>query len=192
MRFHLAENTTQPPSSFSYWVVPSKLLAGAYPGHSDPAKHVTRVNELLDAGARTFVNLMEADETDRDEQPFRSYDDIAQQRYADVVMRRYAIVDQSIPTVAWMKDILDEIDASLENGTPVYVQCWGGIGRTGTVIGCWLLRHALADADGVLDVLKQLRKQDHERGHLASPETRQQREFILQWRDGSTPPMNER
>ncbi|MEW4564456.1 dual specificity protein phosphatase family protein [Bremerella sp. JC770] len=181
MQFELAENSVVPPSSFSYWVVPSKLLAGAYPGHRDATDHVARVHALVDAGARTFVNLMEADETDGDRQPFRTYDDVARHRSAEVVMRRHAIVDLSIPTPAVMKAILDEIDTSLNSGAPVYVHCWGGIGRTGTVIGCWLLRHALADADSVLDVLKQLRKQDQERGHRLSPETDEQRTFIRQW-----------
>ena len=40
-----------------------------------------------------------------------------------------------------MSDILDAIDAALRDGKTVYVHCWGGVGRTGTVIGCWLVRH---------------------------------------------------
>jgi protein-tyrosine phosphatase len=35
-----------------------------------------------------------------------------------------------------MTTILDAIDESMTAGKPVYVHCWGGMGRTGTVIGC--------------------------------------------------------
>jgi len=35
-----------------------------------------------------------------------------------------------------MHEILDTIDAALSAKRIVYVHCWGGVGRTGTVIGC--------------------------------------------------------
>ena len=62
-----------------------------------------------------------------------------------------------------MVSILDAIDDSVKVGKPVYVHCWGGVGRTGMVIGCWLLRHGLAKSSDVLDMLMRLRKQDRER-----------------------------
>ena len=35
----LADPDTIPPTASSYWVVPDRLLAGAYPGDSDPEAH---------------------------------------------------------------------------------------------------------------------------------------------------------
>ena len=80
-----------------------------------------------------------------------------------------------------MHTILDTIDQSLEDGSPVYVHCWGGVGRTGTVVGCWLLRHELAEPTNVLDTIMGLRKQDRERGQRMSPETAGQQRFVKQW-----------
>ena len=48
-----------------------------------------------------------------------------------------------------MTRILDDVDAALADGGAVYVHCWGGIGRTGTVVGCWLVRHGLDDGDPI-------------------------------------------
>jgi hypothetical protein len=79
--------------------------------------------------------------------------------------------------------ILDAIDNSVKAGKPAYVHCRGGVGRTGMVIGCWLLRHGLAEPSDVMDVLMRLRKQDRERGDRMSPETTEQRTFVRQWRD---------
>lgn len=81
-----------------------------------------------------------------------------------------------------MTAILDAIDDSLAAGRATYVHCWGGVGRTGTVVACWPLRHAMATQANVLDVLASLRKQDYERGHRESPENAEQRQFVASWR----------
>lgn len=87
MRLKLADNSILPPTSFSYWVVPSLLLAGAYPGHPDPAEHQGRVQMLVDAGIRSFVNLMEIHEKDRNRQPLVPYDDTAAKSSPDCSRR---------------------------------------------------------------------------------------------------------
>jgi protein-tyrosine phosphatase len=55
------------------------------------------------------------------------------------------------------------------------------VGRTGTVVGCWLLRQKLARPANVLDTIMELRKQDRERGQRMSPETPGQQRFVKQW-----------
>jgi protein tyrosine/serine phosphatase len=162
-------------------VLPSRLLAGAYPGHQDPTEHQERVHAFVDAGIRLFVNLMEEDETNHAGQAFAPYAEVAGRHSPAARMSRYAILDQSVPTRSTMTAILNAIDESLVGDSPVYVHCWGGVGRTGTVIGCWLLRHGLASPANVLDVLGELRQQDQERRHRISPETPDQRQFVQQW-----------
>ena len=62
----------------------------------------------------------------------------------DVVHERHPIRDLSVPRSPQdMASILDALDEALEGGRNVYVHCWGGVGRTGTVVGCWLVRHGL-------------------------------------------------
>ena len=39
--------------------------------------------------------------------------------------------------------ILGAIDVALAQGRTADVHCWGWIGRTGAVVGCWLVRHGL-------------------------------------------------
>ena len=54
----------------------------------------------------------------------------------------FPIPDISIPADPnQMIAILDAIDAALFEGHGVYIHCWGGVGRTGTVVVCWLKRH---------------------------------------------------
>jgi hypothetical protein len=181
MDFQLADHSAPPPTPSSYWVLPSRLLAGAYPGHQNPAEHRTRIHGIVDAGIRLFLNLMEENETNYAGQAFVPYVDVAAQRSPNARVCRHAIRDLSVPTSATISGILNVIDESLTGGKPVYVHFWGGVGRTGTVIGCWLLRHGLADPEEVLDVLARLRQQDQERRHRMSPETPEQRRFVQQW-----------
>jgi protein-tyrosine phosphatase len=183
MDFHLAYDHATPPTSSSYWVVPRLLLAGAYPGDPDPDEHRAKVRALLDAGIRMFVNLMEEDETNYAGEPFVPYQDLAKQLCPDTSCCRYPIRDLSAPTHDVMTNILDAIDAAMAADSPVYVHCWGGVGRTGTVIGCWLLRHGLAEPANVLKVLMQLRQQDRERRHRMSPESAEQQRFVKQWQE---------
>lgn len=88
---------------------------------------------------------MEPAETDHSGKPFHSYEqilnEIAAHRSDKVCFSRYPIKDQYTPDTEQMAKILDDIDASIEQRQPVYVHCWGAIGRTGTVVGCFLIRH---------------------------------------------------
>jgi len=174
--------SADPPTSRSYWVVEDKLLAGAYPGDLDDERHEAKVQALVSAGIRTFINLTELDEKGRGGQPFKPYEHLAAQLSdGNAVFLRYSIVDRSVPDMSLMDEILVAIDRAIAAGSPVYVHCWGGIGRTGTVIACWLLRHGLAEPDTVFQVLNQLRQKDSERHDWPAPENSDQEQFVLDW-----------
>jgi protein-tyrosine phosphatase len=83
--------------------------------------------------------------------------------------RRLPVRDFGVPTDEEMRRILDTIDEALGAGRTVFVHCRGGIGRTGTVLGCYLRRHG-ASFDEALAALE------------GRPETDEQRELIRGWR----------
>lgn len=127
------------------WVVPGRLAAGPYP--RDPG-------ELRSAGIDAFVDLTEAGE-------LPAYD------VEGLEYRRAPILDFGTPSLEEMEAILAVLDELLARGRTVYLHCRGGIGRTGTVLGCYLVRggrtadEALAAVDG--------------------PETDEQRAFVRAW-----------
>jgi protein-tyrosine phosphatase len=173
------------PCSRTYWVVDDVLLAGAYPGRPEPADHLRRIKSLFDAGTRTFINLQEENETNNSGKPFVRYDDELRRHASDrgqrVAHLRFPIPDGGTTSVDRMRCILDAIDLSLSADRPVYVHCFGGMGRTGTTICCWLLRHGLATSENVLGLLTQLRQADVERAHWKAPENTAQEDFVLSW-----------
>lgn len=163
------------------------ILAGAFPGKSEPAEHRQRVESLYGAGIRTFINLQEEGETNNAKQKFARYDDSFRQLAVDqgghISHLRFPIHDGGITTNDGMRSILDAIDLSLAADRPVYIHCYGGIGRTGTTVCCWLMRHGLATADNVLDRLTQLRQADVERASWKAPENPSQVGFVTSWKE---------
>jgi Cyclin-dependent kinase inhibitor 3 (CDKN3) len=127
------------------WVEPGRLAAGPYP--RDAA-------ELRAAGIAAFVDLTEAGE-------------LPAYPVEGVEHRRAPIHDSGTPSVGEMEAILGVLDELLAGGRTVYLHCRGGIGRTGAVLGCYLVRRgrtaeeALASIDG--------------------PETDEQRAFVRAW-----------
>ena len=81
-----------------------------------------------------------------------------------------------------MKKILNNIDRAVAKGSCVYVHCYGGIGRTGTVIGCWLVRHGLTGNQAIAKIGSWRR--DTPDGWRESPETDAQRQMVRDWQPG--------
>ena len=165
------------PLDDSYWLIEGQLLAGEYPGHWDDDVAEGQLNRLLDAGIRSFIDLTE--ETD----PLEPYEPILQQLAADrrieVKYRRLSIRDMDVPTSERMTEILDAIQGELAAGRPVFFHCWGGIGRTGTVAGCWL-REQGQNCEDAFERIDQLRAPTPD-GWKESPQTDAQRAFVRTW-----------
>ena len=175
------------PFARSYWVEPGKLLAGCYPGDKNPREAEAKLGGLLASGIRLVVNLMEEDEFGHDGEPFVPYEEtlqgMAKKIGTEVECVRIPIPDLTSPTPALMVTILDRIDQAISQEKPVFVHCWGGKGRTGTVVGCFLARHGMALGKEALQKIMELRKNDPT-SHQRSPETDSQRHMVKYWRKG--------
>jgi protein tyrosine/serine phosphatase len=175
------------PFPRSYWVVPGKFLAGYYPGSRDSVTAQAKLKNLLEHGIRHFINLMERDEDNFEGEKFVPYEDqlqnMANEMNIPIELAHAPIRDMNIPLVAEMIRILDQIDRAMEHNPAVYLHCWGGRGRTGTVVGCYLARHGMAVGEAALDLLGELR-QDDPISHLPSPESKIQAEFVRTWPKG--------
>ncbi len=168
------------PFPNSYWVVPGQLLAGEYPGSNDERMHTHKVQRLLALHVDVIFDLTEEGEG----VPYAPFFLQEAELLGRVVEhRRFPILDFFIPSVEEMKEILDEVDAALAANKIVYLHCMGGIGRTGTTIGCYLARHGLR-GDQALEMLANLRR-DVPGWYQQSPETSAQRELVLNWRPGA-------
>ena len=166
------------PIPDSYWVKPGALLAGEYPGALADAEATAKLTALLAAGVTVFFDL-----TAEGEAGLRPYFLLAQQLAAAqgkaLTHLRRPIPDMSVTTPARLAAMLDEIDAALAQGRVVYVHCYGGIGRTGTVVGCWLVRHGQTGEQALATIAE--RRRHTPDGWRHSPETEAQTRMVLTW-----------
>ena len=135
----------QRPFAQSYWVIPGLFCAGHYPGDLHPATRDAKLAALVAAGIRRVINLIPEHETGRNGQAFDHYapvlDRLARSAGTRVECLRLGYADGSTPPPSQMINILDTIDASIAADEGVYIHCWGGHGRTGTTVACYLIRH---------------------------------------------------
>lgn len=166
------------PFERSYWVLPNKLIAGEVPTHVNLDQTYIKLDALKAIGVDVVINLMEPDEKNTQGKSFFDYSDYLKR--FDITTYRLPIVDLSVPTVDEMNQIIRLIDLNLKAGKTVYFHCWGGVGRTGTVLGCYLKQFCYASNKNVFELIHYLKRTTpiHERD---SPETNEQREFVLNW-----------
>ena len=170
-----------PPIPESYWVQPGQLLAGAYPIRVGAAEEAMRqrVRRFLAVGMTSFVDLTEAHEC-------VSYFPLLMAGVSEgtcpPAYQRLPIRNWDVPTPAMMIRILDAIDTALTEGQSVYVHCAGGIGRTGTVVGCYLVRHGMQGEAALAEIMR-LRQAMPNSGDL-SPRREPQRHMVQTWPSG--------
>jgi hypothetical protein len=175
------------PFDQAYWVVPDRLMAGFYPGAALGQDGHPKLSALLQCGLRHFINLMQTDETQWYGKPIMAYENqtiaIARKLGVSVSFDRMPIKDMGIPSRLDMARTLDRIDQKINGGQPVYVHCLGGVGRTGTVVGCYLARHGYATGQKVIQLLQHLR-QNTAAQERSSPESNVQIDLVLSWVEG--------
>jgi protein-tyrosine phosphatase len=165
-----------PPLPHTYWVEPGWLLAGPHPLRMPGAPHPAALQALISAGITAFVDLSDPDELGGAAYPvdFKVFPTGADLRYYNLPFRDFAT-----PTVPEMRAILDLLGTLQAQRSPAYIHCYAGVGRTGTAVGC-LLAQSGFPGPAALERLQQLRA-GLPAPLFPSPETKQQRAFVLSW-----------
>ena len=165
------------PINDSYWLVPGRLLAGEYPGAKTKDEARRKLQSFLDAKVDFFLDLTEEEEG---LEPYAQLlEEEAMARDRRVAYRRLPIPDMDVPTTERMLEIQQTIEAALEEGRTVYVHCLGGLGRTGTVLGCYLVEHEVSVAEAFAEI--QRRRRWTKDGWKKSPQTPAQVDFVKRW-----------
>lgn len=163
------------PIENCYWVIPGKFLAGEYPRDKDKNSSISKIRSLIEAGVSAFIDLT------KDNEGLLPYTELI----GSASYQRFPIPDVSIPkSSAVTLAVLDAIDYHIGRGRIVYLHCWGGVGRTGVIVGCWLARHGYK-GQAALDRLHRLWGKCPKSTHRKPPETGEQEQYIVSWEEST-------
>lgn len=154
--------------------VRDRVYAGEYPREYDDKKSVDKIEQFKRFRITHFIDLTEEGE-------LRPYDQMLASPMQHI---RFPIQDVSVPaSIESVKDLIGQIQGILNESdrNKVYIHCWGGVGRTGTIVGCLLSHQHNYDYNETMGALKKAFSDCPKSAYRETPETREQRNFIARY-----------
>ena len=127
---------TGKPDNFS-WLIEGKLAGSAIPTSFEEIKW------LVDGGVKSIVTVRE-----------ESLDDdwIKNIKYLHIHSN-----DMGVPEFEDLVKAVDFIHQRITNNEPVMVHCLAGLGRTGTILACYLIKYQKLSADNSIQKVRESR-----------------------------------
>lgn len=152
------------PHDESNWVIPKKLIAGAFPGYTVDSENTESLIRLLNCGVNRFVCMQEEYDPLAKESEWRGTGTMYRKNlilrpyFADVerilqtktdrptlktdvveaAFDHCPIKDGGIVADEIVFDLAKKLVDAIRNGDVIYLHCWGGHGRTGVMV-CLIL-----------------------------------------------------
>ena len=161
------------PIENSYEVT-KNIYAGEYPRNKDDESSYAKLKHFESFGITHFVDLTEVGEL----QPYESL------LYKGAKYFRFPIKDESIPqSTEDVRGLIAQITKVIKDSpkAKVYIHCWGGVGRTGLIVGCLLGELYRKNYDETLKMLEQLFMACPKSAKRHTPETAEQHQFIAKY-----------
>lgn len=170
------------PFANSYWLEPGRILCGEYPRDFDDLSDHAGMTALLAAGTRVFVDLTKPGELKPYEAIARSTAQTMGLDPLSLAFYRHPVRDVSVPkNPRETRAILRTLRLSRHRHEGIYLHCWGGRGRTGTVAGCFLSDVFGRKGQEALDLLGERWNACAKSADSESPETNEQRQYVRDW-----------
>ncbi|CAN0548145.1 unnamed protein product, partial [Ectocarpus sp. 12 AP-2014] len=193
------------PTMESNWVLPGRLLVGAYPASMNDSHHAHLLCTILLQGVSTFVCLQQEYRAEGVTEEMWRSGDALRPYFQDVVQLlaklgelrsadprsvpaicapeetdfvHFPIVDCNVADDTKVLQLAAQLAGRLARGEVMYLHCWGGHGRTGTVVCIMLhLMYGLG-ADEAMERCQHVHDVRRIPISVGSPQTESQRQQV--------------
>jgi hypothetical protein len=173
--FHYLDHPVIDAPIRNSYKVDERIYAGEYPATSNAVLGRREAARFTKFGITHFIDLTEAGE-------LSPYSQWLPENCSHI---RFAIKDCDTPTsMESVTEMLNNIINTIkrDNNAKIYIHCRGGIGRTGTVVGCYYAL-LLKDFTAAINLLERQFAQCPKSTFRRTPETLKQRQFIMRYAD---------
>jgi len=150
-----------------------------------------KIKSILSSGITTFVSLQTPEEIHR----FVPYKNVIDEclksnpQFKQPKFVEFPIPDQFVAPTDKVFDFIEQLCVLLNAGENLYIHCWGGHGRTGTIIGCLIGRLYPISAQLALDLTSTYhhkRKPPKSRSPQGQRQCEQVKEVVDKYRSNSS------
>jgi atypical dual specificity phosphatase len=147
------------------WIEEGKVAGMRRPGSLNPLAEDLAKLRMAGVGAIVSLTEIALNEHHTDQ--------------ADMMVCRVPIPDFHAPSLTDLNQIVRFIQQSLEDNRPVAVHCTAGLGRTGTVLACWLVSQGTSPGNAVFTISSK---------RPGSIETAEQEQTVFDYADSISDP----